>query len=442
MNLIENLKNNFNFALEFFKKYQIISLFIITEITLFFRRPGQFLYPYIWCEEKDILAQYLTGDFFCQINGYYIAISSFITQLSFKISFWYYPETAAFLTNLFILGVIFAIAYSPTKLKYPYLCAIAVLLIKYDSECFMVSLYNFWWAGILLILTTVWQDGKNLILRIFFVLLGGFSSPLILAASPLLIVDSILTKTKHSIIAAGVSIIPLLIQCITIFKHADYNVQGGSVFEKIVNLFYGVFFFISDWLPQNAPFILTFVFIILIIAFSCIAIKRKESAYCVLLVWFIFASAFSVYRIHNIDIISPFKDGPRYFFYPFVIMQLLIIYIIAASRPLRSFKQRLFRKGVNIFLVIMMCSFLYDGSLCKMSRDQIRINWRQQLANVCNLKESAALVNWDGYKLPYWHIEISPQSIKYLTERSLVFNNFYINIKNVNDNGKLNSDNE
>ena len=59
------------------------------------------------------------------------------------------PEIALVLTVAFTCAVVVAVALSPTHLRWPYLCAIAVLTIPVDPEVYAVSLLAFWWAGLL-----------------------------------------------------------------------------------------------------------------------------------------------------------------------------------------------------------------------------------------------------------------------------------------------------
>lgn len=69
-------------------------LFVLTMILLFWRRPGQFLYPYVWVEDGSvILINYMdigVKSLFQTVSGYHILVSKLINFIAYKISFWYY----------------------------------------------------------------------------------------------------------------------------------------------------------------------------------------------------------------------------------------------------------------------------------------------------------------------------------------------------------------
>src|SRR5688572_25268102 len=123
--------------------FQAALLAATTVLVLVLRRPDQFLHPYIWVEEGQyVLRQYISDDIWILTNplaGYSQLASKIIAYLSFKLSILWAPEIALVLTVAFTAGVVIAVALSPTHLRWPFLCAIAVLLVRTDAEVVAVS---------------------------------------------------------------------------------------------------------------------------------------------------------------------------------------------------------------------------------------------------------------------------------------------------------------
>ncbi|MDR3562455.1 MAG: hypothetical protein P4N59_13620 [Negativicutes bacterium] len=75
------------------------------------------------------------------VNGYLVVPSKFIFLVSASVSFIHLPEIAYWLTIGMTIAILTAIAYCPTYLRWPKLCALA---IPPDSEVFAVLEYAFW----------------------------------------------------------------------------------------------------------------------------------------------------------------------------------------------------------------------------------------------------------------------------------------------------------
>jgi hypothetical protein len=441
------IKKTNQFILNIYKTHNKIILLLVSLIVLFYRRPGQFLYPYIWAEDgANILPDYLKDGFFSLFNpvaGYSILSSKIINFLSYFISFWYYPEVASFLANLFIIAVIFAIAYSPTNLKFPWLCAVLTLFVKTDPECFGTALYSFWWAGLLLVLSTLWRDKNSFKLQIIYIVLGGLSSPLIYLASPLLCVKAVIKKERNTIWAAIISIIPFLFQTYLLVKTS----QGNSLFTgEVIQLFYfGIIKFFGKYVLFNSVSnILLFVIgsgLLCLLGLSVIysvwiAYKKKNyqnnMALLTMFIWLGASIVFSIARepVYNIH---PYSWGPRYFFYPFILMSWHIVYLLMKIRDL-SFEKicgsilgkippLVFLGGkffVSGLLILLLFNFIFDGSLRKMSRDHYLINWRQELAAVYFSKDAYALpIHLSGNHTDYWYLNITASQCQIMLKNSL-----------------------
>jgi len=425
----------------FYLRYQKIFLLLIALIVIFFRRPGQILHPYIWCEDGSIiLRQYLNNGLLSilkPVQGYYILSSKIINFLSYFISFWYYPEIAAFLANAFIIAVVFAIAYSPTNLKYPWLCAVLTLFVKTDAECFSVALYSFWWAGLLLILATLWKDKCKIKLQFLYLLIGGFSSPLICIASPILCAKAIIKKKKTYIYAAVVSLLPFFVQAITINKNSAVN--NMSIFDlnekMIIKQFFGRYIIQGSIQIESPIYLFVGLGLLSILIFPVIEIaifKRKNMAYNVLFIWLCSSIVMSVYRV-PLEIIHPFFAGPRYFFYPFIVIAWMLVWILGLLRESSFFFVNhsnnhfivKIRYWVYIGIIVtFLFTFFINGSLLYMRRDHVAIDWRHELSNAMASNEPYELpIHVRGYDTP-WSITITAQQCQRLIKKSLLFRNY------------------
>lgn len=396
----------------------IVALALGILVLLLWRRPGQLLYPSIWDEDGVILDAFLQHGWksiFEPVSGYYIVSSKLINFLAYKISFFYYPNVAAFLALAFQLFVLLAIACSPTMLKHPYWCALGVVLLKTDPECFSIALYSFWWAGLLLILATFWkEDGKYFAVRIFFLLLGGFSSPMILVAMPVLIFRMLVENNHRSNIVAAISVIAFYVQMHSLQQNSGFR-QGISwsmeTFRSDLKTYVGSFFW--KGFGENASvFVTVCVLILLVICTfsflegSFLLLMRKNKAQIIFLMWF-FGSFIS----------SALRGGggaPRYLFYPYILLQWLLIFIIGSTE----------KKPIQLILLLSMFTFLIDGSLPIMTRDHNHsTEWQKTIGRAIRTETDVPLdLVYDGSEV-IWRTNISGDQVKPLIEQSLLFNN-------------------
>lgn len=123
-------------------------LLLITTAVLMFRRPEQFSTPYIWVEDGVFsINQFLEHGWvslFDPVQGYLILPSKIIHVIAMSLSAPDYPELANWMNVLFTAGVLCAIAFSPTTLRYPVLCALLTLFTPNEGEVFGTSHYAFW----------------------------------------------------------------------------------------------------------------------------------------------------------------------------------------------------------------------------------------------------------------------------------------------------------
>ncbi len=426
-----NLKN---FVDQITKKHKFI-LFLLTIVVLFWRRPGQFLYPYIWAEDGAvILRDFLTngyGSISMPVAGYFITSTKLINFLAYKISFWYYPEIASFLSNAFIVCIVFAIAYSPTKLKCPYLCAILTLFVKTRPECFGTALYSFWWVGLLLILVSLWnEEGKMNWLRIFYLLFAGLSSPLIAICSPLLAFRALLVRKKNEFFIFLISLIPFSIQMLSIFS-STRDLSENYNLKWIIIKFLSPYTFSSLKLEKEYYFILGLVFLVLLILplFFNLKFKRlpnikmevskllnEKKELIILLAWLSGSIYLSCSAI-DINIIDHINAGARYYFYPFIIISYILIHNFYIM-------QKNYLRFIYLFIAF---TFIFDGSLKIISQDHIKENWRLHLQEIYNNYRNEIPIFTGGQSYKEWRLKVSKNNIENLINNSVIFNNYGTN---------------
>ena len=166
------------------------------------RRPDQLTAPAVWIEEGTVALPDLVANgwssLFHPMMGYLVLPTKIILATAATLSFRWLPEIEYWLTLIFTAGVLVAVAFSPTQLKFRVGCALALLALPMDSETYGTSAYAFWWGSLLVALPLLWRnEGRQYpILRSGLLLLGGLSSPLIIALSPLYALRAVLVRSR------------------------------------------------------------------------------------------------------------------------------------------------------------------------------------------------------------------------------------------------------
>lgn len=421
------------------KKFRFAFLLVLAVVVLIWRKPGQLWYPNIFIEDSNfILNDYLLygmQSLFMPVNGYFITISKIINILAFKISFWYYAELAAFMANLFIIFVIFAIAYAPTHLKYPYLCAVMTLLLKTGAECFGVALYTFWWAGLLIALAVLWQSGKRPVLRIVFLVVGGLSSPIVFVAAPLMVFLALYKRNRGNIVSAVVIVIICLIQIFPVLAFKGGQHESLFSLDAIIAAVRTILG--SYMLPQTAGFwllllcgVVMAVILITQLKFNTRSLKGfidNNLYYLLLLAWLAGAIASSLYRANwvNTDRHPLAFYEHRYYFYPFVFLTWINVWIIAALPNLYP------KIVLKIFMFLVLFNCIFGGAWKLMPMATPDIGWQARLA-LCVTGHTDGILTVANSRLVRFY-EMSPEACRGLVENSLFFNDVETNLQRFKD---------
>lgn len=399
-----------------FHAYKALFLAIAVVAILIFRRPDQLLNPAIWVEDGSItLPQYIAHGWLSivyPVQGYIVLPSKIIFIISTKLSFLYQPEISYMLTVLFTFGVVASIAFSPTYLKCRFLCALAVLLVPTDSEVFGVPEYAFWWGTLLCVVPLLWRvAGKpRTVVRVSMTLLGGLSSPLVVAISPLYALRLLRYRARHDAMVLGAAIAASFTQTVTMLN--SVNLGGlpnlsGKVLGAVVSKFFGNYL-----LCCGSRTIISIVgACVLLIVIGTIVRIRKRLQFEDLLLFLCLAASIGITVLRvPLGMIHPASAGPRYFFFPFIFLSWTLLQLAArGDRAVRV-----------LVLVILLLGLRQTASLGQRFHD--RINWRTEVMECARCESYELPIHSDGNRERLWHVRVSGAACRQLISDSLFSN--------------------
>jgi hypothetical protein len=391
----------------------------VTILVLFIRRPDQFLRPYIWVEDgRNILPSYVEhgwASIFEPVNGYYITSSKLISMAAFKLSFLHTPQLQALLVVLFTCGVILAVARAPTHLPRPLLCAIAVLLIPTDAETFAVSEYSFWWAGLLLVVALLWDSdrGKQW-LRAILVVIGGLSSPIIVPIAGLLGVRALLDRRLSDVMILGIAALCATTQIV--------NIQGGGMMPSGIGTNFNVialadyyvgFFLIGGYFTAPTLSKGLGILVAALLALAAWRVRGQLNRYFFLLV----VTFFIVCLLNQARLQGccphPFTTGPRYYFYPYILLSWICIWIAAVS----SVRVRAIFAAAYTFAVVS--AWFGPGVGRGMARYHDFIDWRAHVLTCVNSDKHEIPIHYIGFANDVWTITLTGEQCRRLVRESI-----------------------
>jgi hypothetical protein len=383
------------------------SLVLASIAILFARRPDQFLHPYIWVEEGLYTLRFYAErgwiTLFHPLSGYLMLASKLITLTAFQLSILWAPQILAALTIAFTC----AIALSPTHLKWPYACALAALLVPSNPEVFGTGHYTFWWAGLLLPLTVLWTDERQW-LRLVYLLFAGVSSPLIGGVAVLLAVRLALERNRREMIATLVAGAACVVQILGMRAEAAigvYAVAHGptpAALPVIVQKYVGAFFHLDTIRGGLA--------IAAALAVLTWAVRSRLDRYFALMVLVFVGFAIMItMRLQpgELDVLAPLGAGPRYFFYPFVLLSWILIWLASVSpRPVQAFLAASF-----------VATLVAAGPA--LSRRHDTLDWKREVLACAQADQYELPIHFAGSSSEMWHLKLSGAQCRALLARSL-----------------------
>ena len=374
---------------------------------LLLRAWPRLLYPEVWAEDgtENLYGLIQNGplDIFRPIGGYLVLIPRLISLLSLSISFTYYPIISTVFAWVFTIFVFVVIAKAPTQLKGQLFLAISCMLIPSDPECFGLPLYTYWWSALLLFLMVFWQPEQSNIFRTILIGVCSLTSPVCLVTLPLFWIRAFTLKAYRSelYLAILASVCVGVQLCVMHFygKPAEFNFSFSYL---VIKLFFGTYV-IGNLYPQ-ANWLMGISLLVFISA-GLLGIKNKSlyALYYLLLV----SILMSIYRV-DISILNPINAGPRYFFFPFILLSWVLIQLIFDCRLL------FFKIGATLFL----CASLVNATP-HLTRKHDRLDWGKQAMKCLHEEKTSFLVHNAGSADHAWSFTLTSEECARIMNRNL-----------------------
>lgn len=399
--------------LRFLRFLKSVLIVTVTLLVLVYRRPEQLHSPYIWVEDALNLRDFINSGWnslFHPLVGYFILPAKFIFALSASISFRWWPEISYWLTLAFTAATLTVIALSPTQLKNPVVCALAVLFIPTDSEVFAVSLYAGWWGTLLAVLPLLWRNEgpQRYWLRLGLLILGGLSSPLIIGLASLYAVRAWALKTKMAAIDLAVSIALAAIQAISLIANAATPKPATLDFSLpiLIDKFFSNYLYVSS---AATPMLYHFAFGLfllgLLTVLSVIYRKRLGFSFFLLSASFIIAVMFIIARV-PLSTIHPSLAGPRYFFLPYVFLSWIVVQIASIDAK--------FPQLAGVIILAISTRNAVDVA----QRHHEPLAWRAQIEDCLHADRYRLLVHFAGNAKDTWFADMSGAECRRLVSQS------------------------
>lgn len=307
-------------------------------LLLLLRRGDTILVPSVWNEDGSIILPDMMrnglGTLLHPLNGYFITIPKLIDLIAFAISATWFPLINAILAWLVAVGVGLAVAFAPTMLRHRALAALAVFLVPTDPEVFGTGLYTLWWAGILLLLVALWRaDDRKILIRVVLLTVAGLSSPLILVVAPLLVVRAMRWRNVSELVLAGIGVAIAGVQGVTLVISTMTGTSSppGSSGMSFAPILLGEYLAHSWTISSHIRVAAGFVVIILLIVGPFLV--RSRPRWTALALGYLLAASvlLSIARAGGFSL-DPIVTGPRYFFYPFVLISWSLLWLVTRWR--------------------------------------------------------------------------------------------------------------
>lgn len=384
----------------------VVILTVLFFILLYFRRGYQLLYPDVWQEDYYNIISFIQNgwmNLFEPVAGYLITVPKLITNISMSISFIYYPEISTYLTWIFTIFVALAVVYSPTHLKYPLVASILIFFIPTDAENFGLPLYTFWFSAILLFLVALWKSNEKQILKNIFLLVGGASSPVVALMVPIQMFRSIvLENKKEELISLSVAVVLSIVQVSYILNtgtHTNTPIINIDFLNAIIIKFFA-FYYLRDVVSSEIVLLLGGIYILIL--FAIYWFYNKKDIYFYILLFLLFASiGLSVARLDP-NIIHPILAGPRYFFFPFILLSWTLLYICSKNKYY----------AIGILPILALSVFI---SLKSYGREHDYLEWRNHIYACSKQSENYRIpVHFNGDEALAWNISLSSEKCQEL----------------------------
>lgn len=360
---------------------------ILSALCIALRRPDQIRSPEVWNEDGQFVIPQIVqegfGAVFAPVNGYLIVPSRLIAWISLNFPLEFYPVISTWIGVLAQAACVAAVAISPTMLRWPVLCAALMLVLPMNAEVYALPQYTFWWTTCLLFLALIWKPGRYQWARSMFVVIGGLSSPLVIALSPLFVIRAFLTRTLEDAVTVGLVVVIAAVQLYFVFVGDPVQTeqfQWNDIYPAISIFFAGWTVWLGGGFQQQFAYVVCAVLLL-----GTLTLPANQRLYYVATGLMLGASIASGILRVPVEIISPVGDGPRYFFLPLVLIAWMSVWLISAS-SLTAFRV--------LVVALIMCSAPVAYANFQRGQEQLE-PWAQAVEKCRTL---------GGYEMPVHYI--------------------------------------
>lgn len=383
-----------------------LTLILLGFLLLLLRAWPRLFHPEVWIEDGT---QNLTGfinegavNIFSPVGGYLVLVPKMITFLSLSISFIAYPLISTIVSWFFILFVFLVIAKTPTYLRGQALLASSCFLIPSDPECFGLPMYTYWWSSLLLFVLIFWIENRNLIFRTALLLIASLSSPVCLVTLPLFWFRAYKFKNYSSeILLAIVATVLSFSQVVVMMANSNPGQFNFSSIFLIIPAFFG------SYLVGNLNSGLNWIMgIILFLCLFGAFVKNKNWVMSALLYLFLASIFISIYRV-DIQILHPIDAGPRYFFFPYILLSWLLVQFL--------FSKNFFIKVLAGFFWLLSCV----NAIPHLDRRHDSLSWREHVYQCAQTQTYTFPIHFAGDKNNTWSFTLTGGQCAKLIARDL-----------------------
>jgi hypothetical protein len=376
-------------------------------LLLLLRAWPRLMHPEVWDEDGTRnLAGFLTfgfADVGNTVNGYLILVPKLLTMLAASVSITFYPLTSTILAWAVTLIVFVFIAKAPIRLKGGVLLAVACMLIPSDPENFGLPLYTFWWSALLLFVLVFWdENSSDQWSRALIIFLASLSSPVCLTTLPLFWARAVMFKNRSTELKLAV----FASICAGIQLWAMWPIAKGGQLDlltlpQIIPVFLGSYA-VGNILPD-----FRWVLGWLTLAYIAVAVARNKSSWVlwVLVYLWVVSVLMSITRV-DISIIHPALAGPRYFFFPFIVLSWLLLQFMISD------KSWWIRGGAVALLALGVVN-----SYPVLDRKHDALDWRGHVYSCPQFSEYRLPVHSDGNAALAWSLPMKGKECADLLSR-------------------------
>ncbi|MGF1657286.1 MAG: hypothetical protein ACFCU3_09940 [Verrucomicrobiales bacterium] len=401
----------------YFKEHpsRFIVLWCLGLSILLLRTWPRLMMPDVWNEDGTIhLAQFWDnpwGTLFNNTSGYLILVPRLVSAISTSLSLLHYPLISIGLAHVLIAAVFVFVATSPSYLKGGVFLGLSIFLVPLNTEVFGLPLYLFWWLAICHFVLVFWKGPEtHFTLRFVVLLLASLSSPVCLIALPFMWGRAVIFRSSPREIAlvfcatfwAG-------LQALTIYFFSEDGERLQFTLENLVYVvekFFGLYvgsLYLTDHLLLSGVVlgaILCGAFLLLLIKYR---ICQNTVVLGALLLLLGLTIAISIRRA-PMDLIDPFANAPRYFFFPYILLSWSLLTIFSM------------REIHGVFRVLAVCALLLTipNTFSRLWRSHMPRYWSEHLHSATAFETYRFPIQEDGSHVHSWELPLSRERAKQL----------------------------